>query len=406
MSTSLLIAWKYLISKKNGSTSIMIKICFFSISLAVFSLSLIALIMNGFEFVTKQKIESIYPQFIMQSREGYINFPKIKNILINEFNQIDSFSPFNTQYGIIQINEDAKSEDINNVVIIKGIDPENEFKVTKLNEKIEFKLFNNLLELLNNNKIIIGKKLAQDLKINLGSTITILVPQEFEFGKIGFEPHKVFVSGIFNTGIDELDSKSIISSLNLVRALYPESGITHIGIKLKPGVNENKITQILKSRFKLQVYSWKNLYPSLVSALKLEKYVMVFIFFLITSIATMNIISLIFMFITQKSKDIAILKCMGLNYFKIKIIFLLIGIFLVSFSSIFGLILSYLAAKFLEYYPFIELPDVYYATHLPIKIEASIFIWIFVMVMLIGLFACWIPIKKIKGFSLGQLLRF
>lgn len=406
MSTSILIAWKYLISKKNGSTSIMIKICFFAISLAVFSLTLIALIMNGFEFTTRQKMQAINPQLIMHSNDGYINFSKVKEILRKEFKQIDFFSPSNIQCAILQADEESKVEDISNVIVVKGIDPVNESKISNLDKKINFRLFSSLIELLKNKSVIIGKKLAQDLKINLGSIITVLIPQEFEFGKIGFEPQKVFVSGIFATGVDEFDSKFIITSLDLVKMLYPESGISHIGFKLKEEADENQLTSLLKSKFKLNVYSWKSLYPSLESALKLEKYVMIFIFLLITVIAIMSIISLLFMFITQKIKDIAIFKCMGLSYCSIKIIFLSIGMFVVGCASFLGLILAYIVAKILENYPFIELPDAYYATYLPVKIDTYVFAWIFVMVMLIGFFASLVPIKKLKNISIGQLLRF
>ena len=127
---------------------------------------------------------------------------------------------------------------------------------------------------------------------------------------------------------------------------------------------------------------------------------------LITLVASMNIISLLFMQIIQKRGDIAILKSMGLSDKKISQIFFYLGMTISTIGSIAGLICSFIAGWFLENYPFITLPDAYYVTYLPAKMEWQIFVIVFVVVILISFLATWIPTRKTRKINISQVLRF
>jgi len=406
MPISLFIAYRYLFkTKKEKSISAMIKICLFSITISTFSLALILSIMNGFETATNEKIQNINPQIILQANNKLLNFKQIKNILEKEFKEIEFFSPSDSQYAIINTNDEY---DISNVVIIKGIDPQNEQKINKFAEKITYsgKQSKKLDELLEDGFILIGEKLSKNLNLNILDNLSFLIPQSANRSKkIEFISKESVISGLFNTGIDEFDNKFIICSLTYFKKIFPNSGITQIGIKLKPNTDEQTVISRLKKRFMIDVYGWKDLYPALVSALKLEKYVMVIILLLVALIASMNIISLLFMLITQKKGDIAILKSLGLSNFEIKKIFILIGLFITLIGNIFGLFLAFIAGKILINYPFIKLPDVYYVTHLPIKMELSIFIFLFIIIILIGLIATLIPTKKLSQINISQAIK-
>ena len=80
---------------------------------------------------------------------------------------------------------------------------------------------------------------------------------------------------------------------------------------LKDRSKEKQVVESLKKRLDLEVMSWKDLYSSLVSALILEKYAILFILALVALVASLNIISLLFMYVTQKRTDIAILSNNG-----------------------------------------------------------------------------------------------
>lgn len=421
---SLFLAWRYLIdSKKEKSISTMVIICFLGIFIGTFALSLIASIMNGFETVTHEKIKSINPQIIMHSNGQELNFEAIKKTLNKEFPEIISCTPNSTKQIIAQ----QDNQDEYNLCMLKAIDPSSEQSVCDLESKIiNFETINNknnnsrktnnlpkntLAQIISENKVIIGSGMAESLNVKVGDKINLFFSEnkKIRSKKIKLDQETVVIGGIFKTGIEEFDSGLVISTFELFNKIFPETGITQISVKLKPGISEEKIVKKLKNKFYefgINCYSWKELYPALVEALKLEKYAMFLILALITIVASMNIISLLFMQIIQKRGDIAILKAIGLSSKKISQIFFYLGMTISIIGSIVGLIFSFIAGWFLENYPFITLPDAYYVTYLPAKMEWQIFVIVFIVVTLISFLSTWIPTRKIKKINISQVLRF
>ncbi len=383
--------------------SIMVRICFVSILIGSFALALVSAIMNGFELSAYEKMQGIHAQVIIRAYGNPLN-EKALNKILHNFNDIKAFSPITMQHALIDNNEDTS------VVLFKGIDPIQEACVTNFEKKLEpiNGVQPKLSDLLYKNHVIIGKKLAQDLNIHPGDTINLLHAEDSQTrrNKITMAEHKAIIGGIFNTGIDEFDSSMIVGTLNFVKKLYPDSGVTQINIKLKPNVDEKKIIKQLQNKLNLEVYSWKDLYPALVAALKLEKYAMFFILALITLVASMNIISLLFMQITQKRSDIAILHAIGAYPALIERIFLYMGMGIAATASIIGIVLAWIVSLILEYYPFITLPDIYYTTHLPAKMEWSLVITVFIVVMGLSFFATWLTARRTRTIKIANVLRF
>jgi len=392
--------------QKNIST--MIFICFLGIFIGSFALALIASVMNGFEKVTQEKMQNIHSQIIMHSNGQRLNFPKMSDILKKEFPQIETFSPNTTKQVISKEEED---EDYS-IIMLKGVDPKNEYKVSKIGEKIRKSLTKDktLPTILAEKKVLIGEKLAENLQANPGDKINIFYSKtdEIKGRKIKLDQKEVVVGGIFKAGIDEFDAGLILGSLDLVNKIFPNSGVTQINVQLKPNSNETNVIKALKKRFKnrIKVQSWKELYPALLEALKLERYAMFLILVLITLVASMNIISLLFMQITQKRSDIAILRAMGMSYNKISRIFLYLGMGVSTAGSLLGLLFAFIAGWVLETYPFIKLPEAYYVTHLPSRMEFSIFVSVFLVVLLLSFLSTWIPARKTRSINISEVLRF
>lgn len=402
-----IIAFRYLIgTKQEKNISTMVFICFASITIGSFALALIACIMNGFEKVTHKKMQSIHSQIIADADGQELDFKKISTVLTHEFPEIASFSPSIIKQVIAQGDED---EDYS-VIILKGIDPAREATVNNLEKKIisSIKKEKKLSGILEGDSVLIGHKLAKNLEVTPGDTINLFFSptQEIKRKKISLDNKEVIIGGTFKTGIDEFDTGLMVCSLDLTKKIFPESGIRQLSITLKENEDENKVIKKLKQRLKINVYSWKKLYPALVEALKLEKYAMFFILALITLVASMNIISLLFMLITKKRPDIAILKSMGLADNKISQIFLYVGMTISLAGSCLGLLLAFIAGWVLETYPFIKLPEAYYVTHLPAKMEFSIFFTVFVVVILISFFSTWFPTRKTRSIHISNVLRF
>jgi lipoprotein-releasing system permease protein len=405
---ALLITWRYLLgARTEKNISIMVFICFLGIFIGAFALALVASIMNGFEKVTHQKLRSIHAQIIMRSFGNELDAEKIADVLKTEFPEVQSFSPSTYKQIIIQ---KPGSQEITNAVVLKAIDPEQEMKTSCIGEKIIQAVADNknLIDLVHDNYIVLGKKLAEQLGIKAGEQIDLLyiAQDQMESRKITLSKKDAIVNGLFSTGIEEFDTNLVLGSFDLLKNLYPDAGINQINIQLKPGISENEVIKNLQSRFKIDVFSWKELYPALVAALKLEKYAMFFILALITLVACMNVISLIFMQIIQKRPDIAILQSMGMHNRNIMQLFMCMGIGLAGLAAIGGLIAAYLTGIVLEKYPFITLPDTYYVTHLPVQMEWYIFALIFVLIIVMSIIATWIPARNIRTIDAASILRF
>lgn len=382
-------------------------ICFIGIFIGSFSLALITAIMNGFQVEVHGKMQGIHAQVIIRGYGESLNPETLNPVLHNEFPEIQAFSPSSTRYTLVQTKE-WDSAPI--VAMVKGIDPIIEPLVSIIDKKIVTLNTHTTTfeEIFSENQVLIGKKLAKELGITVGDSIELLFTSDEQPGrrKITFDTNDAIVGGIFDTGIEEFDSGLIFVSFDFLQKLFPDIGIEQVNVKLQQNVDESVVVEKLQQRLDLEVYSWKDLYPALVSALKLEKYVTFFILALITLVASMNIISLMFMQIMQKRPDIAILKTLGMSNTSIMGIFLGMGMILSMIASLVGLGLSVLASLLLQYYPFIELPDVYYVSHLPVRMEWQILITVFVVVMLLSFFATWVPARKIKYINIAEVLRF
>ena len=392
--------------EKNIST--MIKVCFTGIMIGTFSLTLVVAIMNGFESATHEKLQGIHSDIIIKAHGAPIAYDKVRTVLLSEFKQtIKAVSPYALGHAMIQAPD---SHDISQLVTIIGMDPATDSQVSSLaNTIITPKNSSNTLEdLLAHDNLLIGQILAQELDIHPGGPVTLLFTpdQESADGTITLDTIKAHVGQVFKTGIDEFDTHAVFCSLQFFEKIFGDAEISSLGIKLQPGVTPHRVIPVLKERLGLDVFSWKDMYPALVAALLLEKYAMFFILGLITLVASMNIISLLFMYITQKRSDIAILKAMGMSDSAITHIFVILGMTLALSATIIGILGAAVVSWLLETYPFISLPDVYYVSHLPAKISWPIVAAVLAVVTLLSFIATWLPARQIRRMSITSILKF
>ncbi len=430
MNIAAFIAWRYLRFKhKDANVSFMIKVCFLGIFIGTFALMLTLIIMDGFEKVIHEKMQGINAQIIISAPGNRLDYQELRDTLIEEYGTLlKGVSGHSLKQSILN------KDDAQNVIILKGIDAEHEAQVTNLMEKIIAR--SNIIEasdsfepLVRNNGIIIGHKTAQAYQLSCGDDMTLMIPEPGGKKKILLKNKKFTVRGIFNIGLEEYDSNFAFISLDLLQDLYDEKGVDFItlmldepktfaslglfkkiSLKLKRMLDadliEHKTLALLKARFpNLQIQSWKELYPALVSSLKIEKYLMFLIIMLISLVASMNMISLLFMQIQQKQRDIAILKAMGISNTVIRNVFLYLGLTVTLFGSCMGLAAAALVGYFIEQFPLIELPDVYYVTHIPVCMDVEMFVIVFIVTVLIGFLATWYPAKRSKNIVVADVLR-
>jgi lipoprotein-releasing system permease protein len=384
----------------------MVKICFIGIFIGTCSLALVMAIMEGFEHVTHEKMQGIHAQLIMKSSGNLLDAHSIEPILKKEFPEVVGYSSQSIGQTIVSSQD---NNDLANVVMIKAIDPDREALTSSIASKVIQKTpGHDFPSLIHGNHILIGCQTAATLNLSVGSALELIyVANQAEHKKaINLEKTEAIVGGIFKTGIEEFDSGLIFCSQELFKQMFNQEAVDQIALKLHPDANEAQIIEKLKSRFNVDVFSWKDLYPALVSALKLEKYVMFIILALITLVASMNMISLLFMHIVQKKGDIAILKTMGMQNSQVSAIFFIMGIIIASIASVCGLLTAWVIGILLQRYPLITLPDAYYVTYIPVRLDLRVFALIFVVIMFMSIVATWLPIRKIKNVNIADVLRF
>lgn len=409
----------------------MIRICFLGIFIGTFSLMMTLIIMHGFEETIHEKMQGINADItILPPTGNKLALEQIRRILLQNYSDdIQAVSGSNLRQVIID--KDGKQS----VVFLKGIEPEHEEHVSSLAAHISTNLKQlaankseatqsknaDISSLLMANNIVIGYKIAQNFGLTLGDKLTLYIPEPTQSKKIYLQKKEVVIAGFIKVGLDEFDQGFAYASLDLQRSLFSEKeleGVDSISLKQKktypkhwwqrlygPAMDDRLVNLIKPSLSGMQVTTWKKLYPALVSSLKLEKYVMFFILALITLVASLNMISLLVLHIQQKRRDIAIFHVMGMRQKTIQAIFLRIGMIITILASSSGLALAALCGWLLEKYPCIQLPDVYYVSHLPARMSGEIFAIVFIATVTLGWIATYLPARRTKTIDITSTLR-
>ncbi len=435
MSLPQLLAWRYITAgTRNSNIKTMLTICYTGICIGTLALTLTLIITRGFEKSIHTKISGINAPAIIESPGQKIDDVALKNYLTKKFGRVIK-DMSSSCVGQMIINEGHAPS----VVFLRGIESEHERNVTGLEEKIvknQSGIQPNLIALLSTGGIIIGHKIATRHNIKPGDTINIAIPHQVaRKGRINLEKKELVVAGIFDVGLNEYDSNIAYIELSAFKELMEsEKGVDSISISFKPQEHAPIITRIkpidhvihmirqaipftavdyeqsivddMKTKLpEVHVATWQELYPSIISSLRLEKYAMFFVIALIALVAFMNMIALLFMKIQQKRRDIAILQTMGMNFSDITSLFTTLGMIITLGATSLGLILGAIIGYVLEYHPFIKLPDVYFVEYLPACLEPEVFIATFACTTLLGWLATRRAVASLKDINIAEVLR-
>jgi len=392
--------------KKEGFLKIISIFSFLGIMLGVAILIIVMSVMNGFKTDLTNKILGLNPHIVIQPNSFQIDDNFILK-LKKDFKEI-SISKSYTGEGIILNNETAKG------VILKGINK-------KERNIIEF--FDNFITKgnLNNfdtNNVFIGSELAFDLNLKKGDTLN-LMSSAFVATPLGSLPKQenFKVAGIFNTGFLEFDHNIVFLNIGDALSIFnKENEDQNIEIYLEDPLKANfykdKFQKINQNYF---IYTWSDLNKSLFSALKVERNVMFLILSLIVIVAAFNIISGLTILIKNKTKEIAILKTLGLSNKSIKKTFFLTGLTIGCFATISGVILGILFSINIEkfrillstVFNFEIFPsDIYFLDKLPSEINFNSILIIFIVSLIISAIASYLPAMRISKMNTFRALRY
>jgi len=227
--------------------------------------------------------------------------------------------------------------------------------------------------------VVLGKLVAGRLGAFVGDSITLICLGKGETNAVTGQPipltMRFEVTGVFDTGMYEYDNSYMYVALPIAQELAGlGSGVTGIEVKTRNRWEAQEVGERLAKvlEFPYRTVDWQEQNKSLFQALKLEKLGMGLILLLIVLVAAFNIVSNLTMVVADKTREIGILKAMGMTSASVRRVFFTQGLVIGLVGTLLGVLLGIVTSLALGKYEFIKLnPEIYFIDHLPVATEAT-----------------------------------
>ena len=324
--------------KKDGFLNIISIFSFIGISLGVAVLIIVMSVMNGFRTELVEKIIGFNAHAVVKPYDLPISKENLKNIELKTLSNKLLFS--NSSEGVL-INKDytkglqLRGYSINGFEKLDIVNNQNFYGNRKLISKF----------------ISIGKELSINFNINIGDKVLIMSPSGVQT-IVGNLPKQetYIVDSIFDSGLANFDQNIAFINIKDLENLFDlDESERFLEIYLKDPKKIDFAKKKLKEIFNQEyIYTWSDLNKSLFSALKVERNVMFIILSLIIIVAAFNIISGLTILVKNKTKEIAILKSIGVQNKSIVKIFFMVGFLIGTIATFFGILLGVLFSTYIE----------------------------------------------------------
>ncbi len=325
--------------KKDGFLNIISIFSFIGISLGVAVLIIVMSVMNGFRSELINKIVGFNAHISVEPYQEKIDEKKLNNSQLSLISKNLIFS--NSGEAILMKSKTSKG------VVVRGYSKKDFSNLDIINNENFLGNKDNFLE----NSISIGKELSFTLDLKIGDDITIMSSSGIETIIGNLPKQKTFtVTSLFESGLVDFDNNVVFMNLETLEEFFNlKKKDRKLEIYLKnPQKIEDQKKIVQKIFFNEFVYSWSDMNSSLFSALKVERNVMFIILSLIIIVAAFNIISGLTILVKNKTKEIAILKSIGVLNKSIIKIFFLIGIIIGTSATLFGILLGVTFSVYVE----------------------------------------------------------
>ena len=334
------ITFRYLKTrKKDGFLNIISIFSFIGISLGVAVLIIVMSVMNGFRAELINKIVGFNAHVTVKPYESSISLEKLND---NNLKIISKELILSNSGEAIVI-----SRDYTKGLVLRGY---NSKDFSKLDVVKKGNIIGDSSQ-LSRNSISIGKELSFNLDLSVGDTVSIMSPVGIEtiIGSLPKQETFTIIS-IFDSGLADFDANIAFINLSTLESFFDlekEKRNLEIYLNAPSNIDEIKI-QIQKIFDNEFVYTWADMNSSLFSALKVERNVMFIILSLIIIVAAFNIISGLTILVKNKTRDIAILKSIGVLNKSIIKIFFFVGVIIGTTATFFGIFLGVMFSLYIE----------------------------------------------------------
>lgn len=386
---------RYLFSHQKSVVKILSIISIFGISLGVATMIVVLSVMNGFDKAIEDRNLKALPHLIVKSTSV-----ELKTSLIKKEPRFNNYSK---QDVLIRTVEGVFSG-----AVAYGMTASNLKNIgQKMGQSVEIiEAANGTITtgrpkvlpepvILGRKEIAMGYDLARSLGIVEGDEVTLISPESLLTPDEAPVVEKFQVKALIKTDISELDGRHLFFDENYFPSRFAEAASLEKGLEARfddpyKGV---LLAAELKESGINQIYSWQDLNQALFYSLKMEKRLMGIFLALTVLISSFSIMSVLYLLVTEKRRDVGVLKSMGAKKNQITQLFLRVGIALGVAGLIFGTALGLLICYLLVRFPIIKLPDVYYDTQFPVLVEPGVIAGIVVFGFFMALLSSILPAR-------------
>ncbi len=237
--------------------------------------------------------------------------------------------------------------------------------------------------------IILGRELAKTLHVYLGDEITLVSPLG-DLGPMGVMPKtkRFRVAAIFYSGMYEYDAMNVYTLLDQAQEYFATGDKIHgVDIKVDDAETAERTARAVAeaiARPELRIRDWREINKNLFSALKIERFATFVILSVAILVASFSIVCTLLLMVTEKGKEIAILKALGASDGAILRTFMIEGIIIGGIGTIFGVVTGLALCTGLKWFGLRLDPEVYYIDRLPVSVNG----WDFLAVAAAAMTIC------------------
>ena len=409
---TLFAAARYVRSKRrNRFASFVSLVSVAGIALGVATLLIVLSVMNGFEReVTRHVLGMTSHAVIVQQGPAIEDWISIDRE-IRADPRVIATSPYVRASGMLSHKAKVKG------AIVEGIVPEREIRVTDLHRYMPVAALDALVP--GQKRVLAGTNLAQQIEANVGDTVTLVVPAWDATGNaIVPRYERLVIAGLFHVGMHQFDSALLLMALeDASRIFNMAGGVSGIRVRFEEASTAPLAAREIADSLgpNLHAIDWTQYHRNFFLALKSQKRIMFIILVLIIAVAAFNIAANMVMVVTEKIRDIAILRTMGAARSEVVLLFLAQGLMIGAVGSVLGAALgawgameSNAVAQFIESTFKVDLvnSEVYFIDYLPAELRPGDLATVTLASLALSVLATIYPALRAASIEPAQALHF
>lgn len=408
----LLLGYRYTRAKRrNGFISFISLSSIIGIGLGVTALITVMSIMNGFQQELRDRILDMTAHVTLSERGERLNHWQDLYSVAKQLPHVKGAAPNAMGQGMLTHGDRVKG------VLVRGILPKYEGQVADVESKM---VYGHLSDLKSKDyNVILGTELANGLGVSVGDKITLVAPQA-SISPMGVVPRlkRFTVSGLFEVGMHEYDSAlALVHMADAQRVFKMGHQVSALQLRLDDMFAVRDVREAVAENIDDVLYmrDWTQQHSNFFKAIEMEKRMMFIVLTLIIMVAAFNIVSTMVMVVTDKQKDIAVLRTIGGTPGSVQAIFIVQGLIIGTFGAILGVIGGVTISLNIDVIvPFIEnifgfkfFPaDIYYISKIPSDLHWEDVWTVSGLAFVLTLLATIYPARRASKIQPAEALRY